>query len=178
MNIYYFAAGYQNDRGMANSKEPKTYVCSICNKSMNRKISFEKHRKNCVEKTKGNFISMYKLINITKVFRFFFSGAKSRNFQPYQCPSPKMAQRSAGSLMESFQSRITEMYRWILIRIIVLKISTLFIRGRASYHEVEDVETGPSSSSSKPWHSVVDNIRNINFLHTHSQRKYVFIFQQ
>ena len=88
-----------------------------------------------------------------------------------------MAQRSAGSLMESFQSRITEMYRWILIlNIVVLYISTLLHRGRASYHEVEDVETGnssPSSSSSsnKPWHSVVDNIRNINFLHTHSQRK-------
>ena len=81
-----------------------------------------------------------------------------------------MAQRSAGSLMESFQSRITEMYRWILIlNIVVLYISTLLHRGRASYHEVEDVETGPSSS--KPWHSVVDNIRNINFLHTHSQRK-------
>ena len=31
-----------------------------------------------------------------------------------------MAQRSAGSLMESFQSRITEMYRWILIRISVV----------------------------------------------------------
>ena len=102
------------------------------------------------------------------------SGAKSRNFQPYQCPSPKMAQRSAGSLMESFQSRITEMYRWILILTIVCSvvyISTLLHRGRASYHEVEDVETSPSSSSSKPWHSVVDNIRNINFLHTHSQRK-------
>ena len=88
-----------------------------------------------------------------------------------------MAQRSAGSLMESFQSRITEMYRWILILNIVFSvvyISTLLHRGRASYHEVEDVETGnssPSSSSSKPWHSVVDNIRNINFLHTHSQRK-------
>ena len=88
-----------------------------------------------------------------------------------------MAQRSAGSLMESFQSRITEMYRWILIlnivhcRYVVLYISTLLHRGRASYHEVEDVETSPSSSSSKPWHSVVDNIRNINFLHTHSQRK-------
>ena len=58
MNIYYVAAGYQNDRGMANSKEPKNYVCSLCNKSMNRKISFEKHRKNCVEKTKGDFISI------------------------------------------------------------------------------------------------------------------------
>ena len=34
-----------------------------------------------------------------------------------------MAQRSAGSLMESFQSRITEMYRWILIRIIVVDIN-------------------------------------------------------
>ena len=78
--------------------------------------------------------------------------------------------------MESFQSRITEMYRWILILNIVFSvvyISSLLHRGRASYHEVEDVETGPSSSSSssKPWHSVVDNIRNINFLHTHSQRK-------
>ena len=50
------------------------------------------------------------------------SGAKSRNFQPYQCPSPKMAQRSAGSLMESFQSRITEMYRWILILNIVCSV--------------------------------------------------------
>ena len=169
MNIYYVAAGYQNDRGMANSKEPKNYVCSLCNKSMNRKISFEKHRKNCVEKTKGDFIS----IKYDKKMSCS-SGAKSRNFQPYQCPSPKMAQRSAGSLMESFQSRITEMYRWILIQNIVCSvvyISTLLHRGRASYHEVEDVETGPSSSSSKPWHSVVDNIRNINFLHTHSQRK-------
>ena len=152
---------------MANYKEPKTYVCSLCNKSMNRKISFEKHRKNCVEKTKGDFIS----IKYDKKMSCS-SGAKSRNFQPYQCPSPKMAQRSAGSLMESFQSRITEMYRWILILNIVCSvvyISTLLHRGRASYHEVEDVETGPSSS--KPWHSVVDNIRNINFLHTHSQRK-------
>ena len=50
------------------------------------------------------------------------SGAKSRNFQPYQCPSPKMAQRSAGSLIESFQSRITEMYRWILIQNIVCSV--------------------------------------------------------
>ena len=44
-------------------------------------------------------------------FSFILLGAKSRNFHPYQCPSPKMAQKSAGAFMESFQNRISDMYR-------------------------------------------------------------------
>ena len=38
---------------MANSKDNKAFECPLCHKSMNRKFSFERHRKHCVEKTKG-----------------------------------------------------------------------------------------------------------------------------
>ena len=117
---------------MANDKERKTYVCSLCHKSMNRKLSFERHKRNCAEKTQGDlnfraikasdsnqkvfldFLNLFKLL----IFKDFIStsyhnslGAKSRNFHPYQCPSPKMAQKSAGAFMESFQNRISDMYR-------------------------------------------------------------------
>lgn len=118
---------------MANDKERKTYVCSLCHKSMNRKLSFERHKRNCAEKTQG---------------------AKSRNFHPYQCPSPKMAQKSAGAFMESFQNRISDMYR-----------------GRSSYHEVEERD----EDNNRPWSNVMNNIRNINFLNAHSQRKNGFL---
>ena len=38
---------------MANSKDNKAFECPLCHKSMNRKFSFERHRKHCIEKTKG-----------------------------------------------------------------------------------------------------------------------------
>jgi len=124
---------------MANSKENKAFECPLCHKSMNRKFSFERHRKHCVEKTKG---------------------AKSRNFQPYQCPSPKMAQKSAGALIESFQSRITDLYS----------------RGRGTYHEVEfEDNENNNENRNKPWNSMLRSIRNINFIHCHSQRKNGFL---
>ena len=53
----FYAIGYNDlwGRGMANDKERKTYVCSLCHKSMNRKLSFERHKRNCAEKTQGDY---------------------------------------------------------------------------------------------------------------------------
>ena len=163
---------------MAIDKERKNFVCSLCHKSMNRKLSFERHKRNCVEKTKGD----YEIIFKNKFYCFYLSrfriqimfygfvGTKIRNFHPYQCPSPKMAQKSAGAFMESFQNRISDIYRLISIYTLTLFYASSLSRGRSSYHEVEEREA--ENSNSRPWSSMMNNIRNINFLHAHSQRKY------
>lgn len=41
---------------MANIKDNKNFECPFCQKSMNRKFSFERHKKNCEDRLKGKFI--------------------------------------------------------------------------------------------------------------------------
>merc|ERR550525_259083 len=110
---------------------------------MNRKFSFERHKKQCVERLQG-----------------------AKNFVPYQCPSPKMAQKSAGAFIDNFLPRL----------------SGLYSRTRPSYHEVEDLDNNNYHSSNQQtregariWSGLVDSIRNIKFLNSHAQRKNGFL---
>ena len=86
----------------------------------------------------------------------------AKNFVPYQCPSPKMAQKSAGAFIDNFLPRL----------------SGLYSRTRPSYREVEDLDnnnfhsTQQTREGSRIWSGLVDSIRNIKFLHSHAQRKY------
>jgi len=104
---------------------------------MNRKFSFERHKKNCVDRLKG---------------------AKTSNFEPYQCPSPKMAQKSAGAFIDTFLPRLSELYR-----------------RRASYQEVEDLDSNTQAGDgTRMWSSFLDSIKN-NFLYSHGHRKNGFL---
>lgn len=118
-------------------KDGKCFECPICHKSMNRKSSFDRHKKSCVDKTKG---------------------AKSRNFSPYQCPSPSMAHKSAGAFIGSFQSKLSDIYT-----------------SRSSYHEVDDNDEADNIHRQRPWHQMLKGFRNINFLSNHHYRKNGFL---
>ena len=54
---------------------------------------------------------------------------------------------------------------------LVFSFNISSIRGRSSYHEVEERD----EDNNRPWSNVINNIRNINFLNAHSQRKYVAV---
>lgn len=121
----------------------KSYECPFCHKSMNRKFSFERHKKQCVDRLQGG-----------------------KNFVPYQCPSPKMAQKSAGAFIDNFLPRLSGLYN----------------RNRTSYHEVEDLDNNNYHSTnhqtregSRIWGGLVESIRNIKFLNSHAQRKNGFL---
>jgi len=125
---------------MAKDKENKTFECPFCHKSMNRKFSFERHKRNCSDRLQG----------------------ASRNFVPYQCPSPKMAQKSAGAFIDNFLPRLSDLYR-----------------NRPNYREVQDLDNKNTNHQAEEgnsiWSGFMDSIRNMKFLHSHAQRKNGFL---
>ena len=140
---------------MANDQENnKSYECPFCHKSMNRKFSFERHKKQCVDRLQGKD----EMLKAEGVMRLL-SGAK--NFVPYQCPSPKMAQKSAGAFIDNFLPRLSSLYN----------------RDRTSYREVEDVDNNnfncaqQTREGSRIWSGLKESIRNIKFINSHAQRK-------
>ena len=93
---------------MASDKENKTFECPFCHKNMNRKFSFERHKKNCEDRLKGKCCRhTVKFVQVIVIVE----GGKSSSFEPYQCPSPKMAQKSAGAFIDNFLPRLSQMYR-------------------------------------------------------------------
>ena len=70
---------------------------------MNRKFSFERHKKQCVDRLQGKAEIEGWMFDESVV-----TGAK--NFVPYQCPSPKMAQKSAGAFIDNFLPRLSSLY--------------------------------------------------------------------
>ena len=105
----------------------KFHYLNIFVESMNRRISFNKHKKNCADKTKGNnwfkeevmkawiwktvFLWLQLPYFTVTLLNLSVSGAKLRNLNPYQCPSPSMAHKSAGSFIGSFQSKFSDFYQ-------------------------------------------------------------------
>merc|ERR1719309_392023 len=121
---------------------------------MNRKYSFERHRKSCKDKIKG---------------------AKTRSFQPYQC---HMARTSPSALMDHILPKLTELCRGRqgLYQQVEDRENNNYSYNNNNYTE-NDREVGVfrSGPGLKVWQMITKNIMGINCLYSQVQRKSGFL---